>query len=153
MDVYRIAHPSYTSILFYIHIQCVTVPLPLRDRREEGRAPNVSHYFPETDGAVTSSCLPRSRGRASCFCKGDREGEGPSIRREDAKSRRSSFVSTGGSTVRVPTTRFCIYNLVSKKDERGEEANQTGVSQWGPNARVTGETILRIFTRTTNAIA
>lgn len=40
-----------------------------------------------------------------------------------------------GSSVRVPTTRFCIYNLVSKKDERREEANQTGVSQWGPNAR------------------
>ncbi|KYN18272.1 hypothetical protein ALC57_09379 [Trachymyrmex cornetzi] len=56
--------------------------------------------------------------------------KGPPVKREGAKPRRSSFVSTRGSSVHVPTTCFCIYNLVSKKDERGEEANQTGLSQW-----------------------
>lgn len=120
----RIRHtrPYYSIYIYY-----VTVPLPLRDRWKEGRVLNVSRYFQRQRRQaryrpVSPVLVDEHRALARTILRAPPPP--PPLDARGAKPRRSSFVSMRGSSVTCP--RFCIYNLVSKKAEGEEEANQTG---------------------------
>lgn len=156
---WRCASVICVHIILYTYTIChctASSPRSLGGRTSAERLSLLS----ETDGTywriVLSSPPPFSCGRASCFRKGDLKKKlaRSHIRREGAKPRCSSFLSVLREGARYVSLRPVSAYIISfrRKTKEGKKLIKRGFHN-GALTRVTGETILRIFTRTANAIA